>query len=213
MARPKANYNKWEQQEGKSFCCEIYVESESYDSNVTLSKLPYYFKNFYYCLHDKDVYSEEDLYKYQQNNNGKSPEWHVGDTKKPHFHIVVTKSSNAQLGFIAKQLEIPSNFVQRCKDTKGAIQYLIHLNNPEKYQYQREELITNDDNINKILRKKVDSDEKAEKLFDVICNTEISTITALCKFAIEHNCWDELRRGQHIFSQLLMEKRSYKDVN
>lgn len=208
MARPKSNYTQRELAEGKVFCAEIYAESDSYNTEITLSKLPCFFEKFYYCLHDSDVYSEEDLYKYQQNNNGANPEWKVGDKKKPHYHIVVTKSSNAQLGFIAKLLEIPSQFVQRCSNKKGAVQYLLHLNNTDKHQYSREELITNDDKVEKLLRRNEESNEKAEKLYSYIFTSETTTMTELAKYAIKNGMWDELRRGQHVFSQILFEKRS-----
>lgn len=206
MGRAKKSYTNREELEGRCFLAIIYPDSTDYEYQVILDRLPYYWDNFYYILHDKDVWLENDFDKYIADN-GKEPEWKVGDLKKPHYHLIGYTSPTI-LGRAAKKFGLPSNYVQKAdKPLKDNVQYLIHLKEPWKYQYMHEEVITNDPDIEKKLQVKQDAEEKATILLDAIFESEICTISELSKFAIKNHCWDELRRGQHIYSSLIREKR------
>lgn len=206
MARLSENYTKREQKQSRVFTCEIYPDSESYDCNMLLRRLSSYWDKFYYILHDKDIYTEEDWDKYYQNNK-KEPAWQIGDLKKPHYHVIAVNSSPCMLGRAAKKFDLPSNQVQTVQKFKNAVQYLIHLNNPNKYQYEPEEIVTNDESLPTILKRKQEAEEKADMLLQFILTSDICTITELSKYAIKNHLWDELRRGQHIYTALLNEKR------
>ena len=74
-------------------------------------------------LHDKDV----------------NPD---GTIKKPHWHIVLMFGSNksySQIKEIDDMLH-GAEEPQKVHNLKGAIRYLIHFDNPEKYQYKREDI-------------------------------------------------------------------------
>lgn len=74
-------------------------------------------------LHDKDV----------------NPD---GTIKKPHWHIVLMFGSNksySQIKEIDDMLH-GAEEPQKVHNLKGAIRYLIHFDNPEKYQYNREDI-------------------------------------------------------------------------
>lgn len=75
-------------------------------------------------LHDKDI------------NEG------TGEVKKPHIHILLTfdgKKSFEQIKEITDELKCP--IPQRVKSVKGLVRYFIHLDNPEKYQYNKDSII------------------------------------------------------------------------
>ena len=75
-------------------------------------------------LHDKDI---------NETTN---------EIKKPHWHIIVSfknKKSYEQALDIAKQLNSPDPI--KVASLQGAVQYLWHRNNPEKYQYKPSEII------------------------------------------------------------------------
>jgi len=77
---------------------------------------------FVYILHDKDV----------------DPD---GTLKKPHYHLLLFfdgKKSFEQIKEITDVLNAPNP--QRVKNPKGIVRYLIHMDNPEKYQYKREDI-------------------------------------------------------------------------
>lgn len=206
MPRLKKDYTPREQKTSRCFLAVIYPDSETYDFEILLNRLPYYWDNFYYILHDKDKYLELDYDEYMADN-GKEPEWKIGDLKKPHYHLI-GYCSPTTLGRASIKFGLPSNYVQiAVKPLKDNIQYLIHRKEPWKYQYEVEEIITNDNEISTKLRVKVDAEEKAALLLEAIFSSEIYTITQLSQYAIQNHCWDELRRGQHIYSNLIKEKQ------
>lgn len=74
-------------------------------------------------LHDKDV----------------NPD---GEKKKAHWHILVFfagKKSYEQMKVITDSLNSP--IPQKVNSAKGAVRYLIHLDNPEKYQYFKTDIV------------------------------------------------------------------------
>lgn len=74
-------------------------------------------------VHDKDTNSE-------------------GEIKKPHIHILLmydgVKSYNQILEITQK---INASAPQKCGSAKGLVRYMIHMDNPEKYQYSRADII------------------------------------------------------------------------
>lgn len=59
-----------------------------------------------------------------------------GEPKKPHIHIILVfdgKKSYEQVKAIMDAIHAP--IPQRCHDMRGAVRYMAHLDNPEKYQY------------------------------------------------------------------------------
>lgn len=86
-------------------------------------------KNCEYCaiLHDKD--KRED-----------------GTLKEPHYHIYLRFSNGRDSKHIAKWFNVPENCVNKIKGTwKGVLQYAVHENAPEKYQYSVDEVVCNFD--------------------------------------------------------------------
>lgn len=73
-------------------------------------------------LHDKD----------------KNPD---GTLKKPHYHVVLMFSSNksfAQVKDLVKPLNCPAP--QKVASIKGQVRYLVHIDNPEKAQYNQTDI-------------------------------------------------------------------------
>lgn len=75
-------------------------------------------------LHDKD----------------KNPD---GELKKSHWHVMLMFSSNksyAQIKEITNQLRSPNP--QKVANAKGMIRYFVHMDNPEKYQYEKNDIVS-----------------------------------------------------------------------
>lgn len=74
-------------------------------------------------LHDRDVNSD-------------------GEIKKAHWHILIMFES---VKTYAQVLEITTRLnatvPQKCNAAKGLVRYMIHLDNPEKFQYSKSEII------------------------------------------------------------------------
>jgi hypothetical protein len=84
-----------------------------------------------YCciIHDKDVLSD-------------------GLPKRKHFHAVLTFSNATTIGAVAKGLSVPSQCVEKIKNTtKTARLYLIHKNDIDKFQYDAKDVVANFDYV------------------------------------------------------------------
>lgn len=69
-----------------------------------------------------------------------------GEPKKKHFHCILTFSNSTTSEIVAKTLKVEEQYVNKIRTTtKSAMLYLVHRNNPEKYQYSPEQVVANFD--------------------------------------------------------------------
>ncbi|MCH5270861.1 MAG: hypothetical protein J1E83_08940 [Lachnospiraceae bacterium] len=69
---------------------------------------------------------------------------HNAGTERAHVHIVLCFAKNSQCTGKTLKNKFPYGFIEKCKyGVKNAVQYLVHMNNPEKTQYSWDEVITN----------------------------------------------------------------------
>ena len=214
MGRKVKDYSGRELEQDYKFCCILYPDSSEYDCDILLNRLYSFWPHSCYIKHDKDFYSELEVEKWKAENKSDDCPFQVGELKKPHYHVVAWSKSPILLGNAATKFDLPSNYVQRAKSLKGAIQYLIHKNESWKYQYDKSAIVCNDvseKELSKFLKMDVDAMDKGKRLFDYINSQERITLTQLTKFAFENECYDELRRGQHLYTALLIERNGKYD--
>lgn len=80
------------------------------------------------------AWAESPLHEYDTNPDG--------TVKKPHWHIILTfegKKSYEQIVDMLSPLNCP--IPQRVQSIRGATRYLCHMDNPEKYQYPRSDIV------------------------------------------------------------------------
>ena len=137
-------------------------------------------KQWAYVLHDKDVYSEKD--------EEDDPTHKQGDTKPPHWHIVLNCSQQVEIQTIAKWFGIADNFVDIPKGNGAGkfldcVEYLTHENAKQrelgKHRYDDSEIKASEGfnwrekldkrNDNKLKYGKDLSDEE-QILYDVMYN-------------------------------------------
>lgn len=107
-------------------------------------------KDYSYIIHDNDRYTEKD--------EEKNPNHKCGDLKQPHIHLLLRfeKDQPQQLEYVAKWFDITPNFISKIKGRwEDACLYQLHLNAPDKFQYDIEDVECNF-NYQKLI-------EKAEK--------------------------------------------------
>jgi hypothetical protein len=78
-------------------------------------------------LHDKDI----------------NPEAEEDENKKAHYHIILlypSQKSYEQVKSLTDSLNAP--IPKPCVSVKGSIRYMVHKDNPEKYQYDWNEIKT-----------------------------------------------------------------------
>ena len=89
-----------------------------------------------------------------------------GSPKKPHWHVLVSfdsMKSYEQIRELTEALNAPSP--QSCKDTRALCRYFLHLDNPEKAQYNKADLLVGGgfdiDTALKLSKSAADADERS----------------------------------------------------
>jgi adenosyl cobinamide kinase/adenosyl cobinamide phosphate guanylyltransferase len=107
--------------------CEVmqyweYMDCKDIDVIISRIKKVTYIKSWAIITHDKDVLPN-------------------GELKPPHFHAVLTFSNATTIKSIADCIGVEMQYVEKIRTTtKSARLYLIHRNDPEKYQYPPEDV-------------------------------------------------------------------------
>lgn len=150
-------------------------------------------------------YNEELLINYIENNKEYILEYAYikhqpeEEEKKQHYHFFIEFHTPKNKQPIAKSLGINEILVQSCRNKKNTFKYFIHKDNPNKIQYNLEDIITNID-MNILYCITQDSVETEEEyLNQQIEYFEIGMkLTDLIKLSIEDRNLDKLRRYWNI---------------
>ena len=102
-----------------------------------------------------------------------------GTLKKAHYHVLIcfdsvkTQKQAQEISDMASGvLAIP------CLSTIGTIRYFCHMDNPEKYQYNRSDIFSCGIDVDEILISR--STDKRKILFDILQFIEDNDITEFC---------------------------------
>ena len=163
----------------------LYPDSESYCCDDVLNILKSTFPEFAYILHDKDVDES-------------------GELKKPHIHWVGRLKAARYLAALADDLGIAENMIERCRSFDAFIRYLIHADDPDKFHYPLEAVISTFP-INKFFRD--DEEIQAGRLADYIIDARCSSMSNAVRWALKNGCWGTLRRAGSIWSAVISENR------
>ena len=82
---------------------------------------------------------------------------HREDLDNIHFHIVIKFGNVTRFETIKNKF--PYGNIESSKSIKNSVQYLVHMNSPEKHQYKWEDIITNTKELNKYQLKSKVSEE------------------------------------------------------
>lgn len=214
MGRSAKDYSDRELTQGRAFQCILYPDSEEYDCNLLLNRLDSFWDKAWFVLHDSDSYTESEVEEWKLKNPNQLCPFVQGELKKAHYHVIGYRESPLILGLAAQKFGVSSNHVQKVKNVKSAVRYLIHKDNPDKHQYDVDKIHlvkVDEKELSKYLRLDVDMLDKGKRLFDFIQTHERVTLTQLTTFAFENECYDELRRGQHLYTALLIERNGRYD--
>lgn len=172
----------------RKFELVLYPDSTSYNCVEVLASCLDYFDECAYILHDKDVLPN-------------------GEIKKPHYHVYGRWSSSADPRMpnaVAYDLCVPVTSLSNVHKWKSAIRYLIHADNPEKYQYSIEDIVSSFSLIS--LFKPTDDSEMAKMIFDYICSCrDPPSFSILLQWCLDNGCYSSFRRGFAVWSSLLRE--------
>lgn len=153
--------------------------------------LEYIEKTYEYAkiIHDKDVDEQ-------------------GEIIKEHTHVVMTTGNNPRWrSAVAEELGISLSKIEGCNQTKQLL-YLIHKENPDKWQYKIDEVEGNLKNkLVELLEKDKTDTENANKLVNYIMKTPNVNIINLTVYAIENGIYNTLKKSSYLFNKIIEEKR------
>lgn len=117
---------------GRNWAFVVYPESlpENYEEIITETGLPMVFSP----LHDKDV----------------NP---TGETKKPHYHVICYYENSTTSRAVKENVtdKLNGTIPIKLESMTGMYRYHLHLDNPEKYQYDdRDRKFFNGFDVNKV---------------------------------------------------------------
>lgn len=196
----------------RKWALELYPDNENHMKVLEyLKKADEY--QIAYILHDKDVYEDD------------SEEHKEGDLKKPHYHVYCrlrkidgkpvnaryTRSFCKEIGY---QLELDkentpyARFVLPCTNEKGFMRYLVHKDNPQKYQYDVEEVQGElKHNVAILVGKSEDSEEeKAMGIIELIESYDgYINIMDFTKKTLENGLYDTFSRKYVLFRDCIKQ--------
>lgn len=164
----------------------LYPEDGSHRSAIEKIKSSY---DYAMILHDRDC---------DEN----------GEIKKPHWHVILRFKNQQWNTSISKDLGVELNYIQKVKNFDNALQYLIHYNDSDKYQYDISEV---KGNLKNRLKEKINIANKSEgeKVMELIKFIEsfdnYLSVKELACFCAENGYWAEFRRSATIFIKILDE--------
>lgn len=70
------------------------------------------------------------------------------EPKRKHFHAILTFSNMTTSQAVARKMKVEEQYINKIRTTtKSAMLYLVHRNNPEKYQYKPTDVVANFDYV------------------------------------------------------------------
>lgn len=159
------------------------------DNDEHLQSLDYIKKNYNYVgiLHNQD--KTED-----------------GEIKKQHYHIIIKFENQRGLHSVCNEIGIEENYCKKLNSYTRSLRYLIHRDNPDKYQYNIDEVFgTLIDDFNKAINDETEEDSVI-KIIDIIENNDIKSLKQLCLLMCKNHLYSTFRRNYSLFKDIFMEK-------
>jgi len=124
----------------RNYLCEFYPEDDRHMRILhMLERYPQMYR-ICYILHDKDIYSSDDIEKWQKNHPTEECPHKVGESKKMHIHCLITCKNAVTPSAMSKTLG--GLYVKICKDVCNSLRYFLHdtPDSWDKWQYMPEQL-------------------------------------------------------------------------
>ena len=185
----------------RKFCLLLYpLEDESHKNAIDIIKRSY---DYAMITHDSDLDEE-------------------GNLKKSHTHLVIRFNNPVWNSALAKDLGIEINYIQKCRSLERSLLYLVHYNEPDKFQYDTRKVQGNlkQKLLNYIKNSGKDESEKVLDLLDYIdsyvgCLDEQDFV----RYVATNGMYDIYRRSTVTFIRALQKHnepyercRTYYDV-
>lgn len=180
----------------RNYACVVYPESAPVNwlEIIQESKVPCFISP----LHDKDI----------------NP---TGEPKKPHYHVMVMYDS---VKTREQAQEFFSSFggtgCEPLKSSRGYARYLCHLDNPEKYQYDKQEVKAYGGLDYKYVcgtfsDLKTEEREITKSLMNFIEENDVVSFAYLCRYCMnENDDWFDYLRSHSYFIKEYIKSRAWE---
>lgn len=154
--------------------------------------------------HNKDVWDEEDF-----KNKGQYMTEHgyqVGDLKKVHTHCVVRFQNARFRQTVCKELNIEPQFVQPVRSYRGALEYLLHLNNYDKERYSIDDTVGSLRlDLQKFINDSVSIEDRSNEIIEIIMSHPHMTTIDLLKEVNKRGLYSVYRQGYSVYKDILTD--------
>lgn len=168
----------------------LYDDSENLNFNDKIITISQNY-DYVYIKHDKDIDTN-------------------GNLKKIHYHIILKFNNYKWLKSLSDELNIPMNYFEKINSLNNMLVYLIHYNNPDKYQYSLNDVCGTASlkiKLNKCISNIENTEEdKIQIILDFIYSYPANLrYRDLVSFVLNKGLWAEFRRSSNIIFKLLDE--------
>lgn len=140
-----------------------------------------------------------------------------GSEKKKHIHFVVSfdgLKSFEQIEEITQRLNCP--IPQLCRNVRSMVRYMIHLDNPEKHQYKREDIKTHGGfEIEEYFgRSQTDNRNILKEILQFCVDNHITEFAQLVEvvFELDNNDWiDIITCRNTLFLSAYLKSKHFRD--
>lgn len=151
-------------------------------------------------LHDRDTWSADDEIE--------DPDHVAGELKKAHWHIVLRFSNQCWNTAVCSRFGIEERFCKKADSCDEALEYLIHKNHPDKFQYHVDDV---SGDLSSRLAMLIGKDGKTEdeqvlEILDYLDSFECAvSVTDLVRWACQSGHYGYLRQGGLLLMRVLDE--------
>lgn len=160
------------------------------DHMKALDYIRHNYDNYIYILHDKDT-------------NGSS--LHV----KSHYHVLLYFPNQKTISSLCNQLKVEENNFYEIKSLNGQLRYLIHYDDEDKYQYNKNDVVGTSYMMTKYRLALNDTYSEVEgvaAIMDFIFSDYCIHLSDILTFVLDNDIYAVYRRNYSMFKDLLLEK-------
>lgn len=147
-------------------------------------------------IHDKDV------------NPG------TGEVKKPHYHVMLCFGSvktQKQAQAVFDKLSTKAVQCKAVNSVSGQARYLIHMDNPEKYQYNADDVVClNGADWSSMVMTSTDVYKTMREICDFCRKNYVVSYSDLCDFTMDNNFdWFRIISSHTVFFKEYLKSKSW----
>jgi len=179
----------------------------------------------------KPAWSEDKIKAFAQKQVGSAEVWAINHNKdtneqgqiiETHTHIMLAYPNPRKISTIANLLECPDNFIELVKSKPAMLRYLTHMDDPDKFRYDGEEVFTNSSisyaeqvQGNQLSDKEIANmliQGKGFELLGVVSASKLRTIQSFLAFDQSGKMFKEMREMNEKLDSMTQSIMSIKSI-